>query len=495
MASGFLKFLKDADTKMDDIQHELAGDTLEIEVFRNRKGKRTGVQKQWIPPTKVPSRRNSKILNAMIKQSYPDTPARQTSAALLLEVWKDVVESTKGSNLRTFMQIFNILQKLLQAFYSNEGTLAASVTAWRKPIRDKYQDHSDIYKQSMYVLGISRERSLARREDYQNRVRASVKTRGQRIKYKLDQILSVIDTCNSSTNELDYIIAVLLCTGSRLIECIKVSEYSLVNGEPGMIKLLGVAKDRTAAKARRDEIKEDDDVIMQKSVVKPVIRLTPQRIIWMVGAIRLKWDFSALSNSQATAKVDGAVNRRLKDYFGDTDASIPTTKATTSHKLRFIYANLSYKLYGEPQQIPEGEWVRSVLAHDSGDVSLIYQQILVEVPGDKKKVVPDDVRLKLTEIQHDLKENKEEHIELKSDITEVTEALDRGIAEAQAIPLEYSSLANPKRVRLSEPKKLELLEALDHKYSDIGQRFTQKLAKKYGYGSTIIQTYWSRRRL
>jgi integrase len=486
MASAFQTFLKSLQPQIERIQMELLGYTEEKKVIKNKT-----VETTWSPPATPPKNKVSKTLNDAIKRHYPDAVIKKTSAATLLDVWKNVIQVSISQNLRMFMDIFRRLQELLEYFYTAEGTLATATTAWRKPIIKRYGEGSDIYKQSIFILGISRERSLARRAEYTAKVREATKQRGNKIKYTQEHIFSVIDACNESTNPQDFVIAVCLCTGSRLIECIKVSEYSTVSDKPQYIKLYGIAKD----KQNRNKIEDDDDdvVIVKKTIVKPVLRLSPLRIVEMVKKIREHWKLKNVDNATATSKVDSGVNRRLQDFFGHVDAAAPDTKKTTAHKLRHIYASLAYQLYGEPYGVAENEFVREVLGHDSNEVSVAYQSIVVDVPGSKRnqdRNLPSDIRYKLGELQHDLKDNEKEHQEMKGDIKNVETELNRTIAEAQMIDLQFPQFANPKRIRLSKEAKLERIAKLDKSLSDAGIHATQALFKKYGYGSSLIHDYY-----
>lgn len=476
MATAFIKLLKSAHKDLESIQMELLGYT-KVDTPTKQRGRVVGTEKKWEPPENPPKNKKSETLNEIIQSHYPEAEIRRTSAKTLLLIWNKMVSETRGSNLRSFMELFRLLQPILESFYPNESTLSTSTTAWRKPILEKFGNNSEIYKQSTYVLGISRERSLARRKEYTDKVREATRSRGKMVKYTQEQIFEVIDSCDQSSNELDYIIAVLLCTGSRLIEAIKLSAYTEAPGKPGYIKLVGIAKDRATKSAPS-----------VKSIVKPVIRLTPRRIIEMVQTIRSRWNLSFAENSAATALLDGPVNRRLADFFGETDADMPETKKTTAHRLRHIYASLSYQLYGAPEGVAENEWVREVLGHDSNEVSVAYQSVVVELPG--KKSIPSDIRYQIGELEHEAKNNKEEHAEIKKDVKEVATELNRQISNASVIDVEFPELANPKRIRLSTEAKLDRLRRLDQALHDAGIRMSQRLAKKYKFGSSTVSSYW-----
>lgn len=474
MSANLQELLEEINDDLDRVKKELDGFRYELVVTRIR-GKRDEYY-QEIAPEKKPKNRKSDIIEDLIDSYYPGTPTRNSTAQRLLEVWKTDL-SKEEYPLVNIKNTFILLQPILEALYPKMETMATSATSWRKPILEKYGRSSEEYKLSIYRLGISREESISMKVKYKENVRALVKSRGDRVKYTFQHILDVIDEAAASDHPILQIIAVLLTTGSRLIECIKVTSYELPRDEPGyMIKLSGIAKDRATSKGTTP-----------KSIVKPVIRIAPRKVIELVQNIRATFNLSLVSNAQATAKVDRSVNKMLGDLFSEVDAKLPETKRTTAHKLRFIYAQIAYHLYGKPANIPENEFVREVLGHDSGEVSLTYQQILVDFG---EVTIPSDYKVKLRELKHDTSELKKEQKEMKKDIIEVKSELNKSIDEAKKINVQFPEYVNSRRIRLSKEEKLNRLRQLDTALRNAGLPFSQKLAKKYGYGSTIIQDYW-----
>lgn len=490
MSARLFNLLKDLNDDLERIERELKGYTYELIV--TGKGRSRKEYYQEYPPEKTPRFQKSDVMEDLIDIYYPETIREEkqkqlkTSAKRLLEAWQlDFAGFKKKPSLKRMNTIFDMIQPILQVLYANENTFAVAATTWRAPIKKMFGDKSEEYKQSIYKLGISQERSIAMKQKYKEDVRQGVRTRGSRVKYSLEHILGVIDAASTSNNPVDNIIAVLLCTGSRLIECIKVSQYELVPDQADYIKLVGVAKTRTNQEGNEQEVR------VKKTIVKPVIRITPQRIIEMVQNIRAAYNLQFVSNAQATGKVNSSVNRKLKeDYFAEVDAKLPETKQTTAHKLRYLYAQIAYYLYGKPESIPENEFVREVLGHDSGEVSLTYQQILVNMG---EVIIPSDYRLKLNELRQDTNEIKQDLKETKKEIDGVKIELNKGIEKANKIHVQFPEYVNSKRLRLSTEEKMNRLRQLDQALQNAGLRVTQKLMKKYGYGSRTVQVYYNQR--
>jgi hypothetical protein len=477
MSGIFLTMLKEIQTQFDRIAKELAGYT--FKEVKEGNGKKKKLIQVEIPPTHESKFRSSNALTNLILQFYPNAEIKRTSAATLLQVWTDEVKETRNSNLRTYGQIYHLLQPLLEKFYVTESGLSSTATAWRKPIREKFGDASEIYKQSIHVLGISRERSLARRKEYTEGIRENVRKRGV-VKYTQEMILFVIDDAAASTNPIKNIVAVLLATGSRLIEVVKVSTYESVPNKPNLIKVIGVAKDR--------EVKKTN---IQKEIIRPLVRLQSDKVLELISRIRDLRDFNSMSNERASGSVNSQVNTVIADYFKDVDNEHPDSIPTTAHKLRYIWASLAFQLYGG--STPEQEWVRSMLGHDSSETSLTYTQLVVQVDSSHKLTDANSLKTMIGELEIDAKKNELEHQEIKAELSEVRSELNKGIEHAQQGVLDFPQFANPLRVRIGRDEQLELLMGLDRAFDKSGLRMVQKDAKRHRFGSTVISAYWKER--
>lgn len=463
----FLELLDDANAELEQIANELEGWT-----YIERAGRRGRTIVESIPPQGEPTRRHSDYLTGLIQEYYPNVTYNTSTAYMLFEVWKESIEAAKNRNpnINTFKAIFERLQPFLQMFYPNQNTFATSATKWRTPVKNKFGKNSDVYRQSQFILGISREESIKMKKDYTKAVRERVREGGGP-KFTLQEVYDVIDATSASSNPLDNIIAVMLAAGSRMIEVIKLSKFELYTAEPGYIKIIGLAKDRAG-----DQV--DEGVEMQ-TVIRPVVRISAELIIELVERIRTMHDFQNLSNKDATGKVNSGVNKLMKDRFKTT---------ITGHKCRYIWASVAWQLYGKG--VPQAEWVRQMYNHRSADTTLTYLQWSVLIP---KFYVPEELRARVGVLEIDTSALKKEQAELKEDLTEVQHELNRNIAEASMVQVQFPELVNPKRLRLSAQLKLERLRELDRKYNDVGIRFLQKTARQYGYGNSIILDYWKQR--
>lgn len=452
---------------------ELIANELDGWIYTEKLGKRGRSILEAVAPTEEPTRRHSNFLTSIIQAYFPEVAYNTSTAYMLLEAWNTSIKSASDNpNIKTFKAIFELLQPFLKMFYPRQNTFASSATKWRSAIKQKYKSNSEVYKQSQYILGISREESIKMKTDYTKAVRKSVREGGDP-KFTLQEVYDTIDATAASSNPIDNIIAVMLAAGSRMIEVIKLSKFELYAPQPGYIKIIGLAKDASGDKV--------DEGFEEQTVVRPVIRINPELIIELVQRIRAMRDFESLSNFKATGTVNGAVNKMIKSYF-----KLPIT----GHKCRYLWASIAWQLYGKG--VPQAEWVRQMYQHRSADTTLTYLQWNVLVP---KFYVPEELRARVGGLEVDTSALKKEQAELKEDLSEVKEELNRGIAEASMLDVRFPELANTKRLRLSNELKLQRLKQLDRKYNDIGIRLIQKTARQYGYGNRIILEYWKQRNM
>lgn len=467
-APQFLKLLEQVVENRDQVEKELDGWI--FSTVTRKRGRKLVEYQESMPPEQTPKMKHSDLIESLIETYFPNVKiSRGTSnvlrAAFISAVGKTPLPTQRQKRellLKLYLNIFELLQPLLEKLYPNRATLASISTSWRKPLKAMYGENSEIYVESIYKLGITREESIKMKTDYKKSVRKSVRESDKAPKFTLEEVYHAIDKSAVSDNPLDNIIAVQLACGSRLIEVIKISDFVPAE-DPTMIQIEKVAKDK-------------GDDVEERVFLRPVIRISAEKVIEMVEKIRSMHNFQQMSNSVATSKVISGVNKGIKQYF---------KQDITSHKCRYLYASVAWQLYGKG--VPQAEYIRALYGHRSADTTLTYLQYVVHVPGFK---LPEDLLTKVDELQIDTAAIKKEQIALKGDVQDIKKNINRDIADRSMIPVRFPEFVNPKRLRLSTAAKLQLLRELDRSFNDSGQRMTQKDAKRYGFGSSIIQTYW-----
>jgi integrase len=417
MSQTFINMMSKIMSNFDRIKKELRGSTFHK---KEQDGETIEVE---VVPAKDSFIKRSHMMSDIVFEFYPEAEILGSSASTLLKIWTDEIMTKDPADLQHAREALPLLHELLLAIYPNEGSLSSRVALWRKPIKDRFGLRSELYSLSLQGLGLTSERQRQRREDYQTAIRESVRDRKE-AGFTEGDVLRVLRVASSSSSMPENIVAVLLATGSRLIECLKISRYEEVEGHPELVRICNIAKKRDGP---------------AKPIVRPLIGLKSDAVIELVAKIRKAGGFKDMGNSKATAKVDAQVNKVATDHFGEH---------VTGHKLRHIWASLAYQKFGG--NVPEQEWLREMLGHESADTSLIYTQLIVK---------PDE------------------------------EAKGKGLE----VTVKFPQFMNPLHVRIGEEEQMKLLDELSKAYKEAGQRMLQRDAKQHRFGSVVVNKYWKRR--
>jgi integrase len=398
----------------------------------------------------------SNTLNSIIAKSYADIYNAKTTKAGLLKIWKNIIATSQnpreGSISRQWISLFETLDKVIKLLYPNEGSMEKVLTEFRRVIKEKYGATSEIYKQSIYKTGISRERSIQKRQEYADKVAAKNINRSELPAFYDDEIYKVIDENAASPNLLNNVVSVLLATGSRFIEVLKVSEYSATDKD-NYIKIKGIAKDK------------GDQGYDNKIVIRPLNRLTADQVIQLVKKIRNGLNLEG-DNRTISDRYNTQMNRIVKNLFKD--------RPITTHKLRYIASNLAYLTYS--RGAVENTFIQQYLGHTSGETTRTYQSINVKLRNAPKTNIEADA--KISELIENDKENIKQHEELKRELENLKR--DNRI---------YTEFINP-RHRTTQEQKLQKLKALWERAKKDNVSLTYNTLKKdYRYGSRIIDEF------
>jgi hypothetical protein len=267
------------------------------------------------------------------KKSY------RTPAVGLYYDWVDWVEAATADEVVAALED---VQKILIHFYGTvTNTFHAYSIKWRKPVEQKFGRHTEVYKQCIYQLGLSKKESLERRTKYAEKKQQQ--SHNPQIIATQKEVLDAISSMAASTDFASNVLAVCMATGARLIEVLKVSEFSPSDIGDNYITITGVAKN-----------------YKKKILIRPLLKIKSPQLLELIERIRSEHNFAQLSNVAAKDLVVVKINNMMKSVFPQQ----------TSRACRYMYASLAWQMYGS--HMPQQEWVRSVLGHESGDTSLIY---------------------------------------------------------------------------------------------------------------------------
>jgi integrase len=186
-----------------------------------------------------------------------------------------------------------------------------------------------------------------------------------RIQITDKQVREILHQHSASDDVFDNLIALQLATGSRFIEATRLSAFK-PSSRDGWVKIIGIAK------------KKEDNVEMER----PILGLDLEEVLEIVKKIRKELkkkypQFETLDNDDLTKLLINRVNTRIK--------KMGIEGVETSHTLRKLYANMSYKLLSqdERRKIDQHQFVQNVLGHASIDTSASYTNVKINKGGNK----------------------------------------------------------------------------------------------------------------
>ncbi len=265
---------------------------------------------------------------------------KRISAGLLL-MWCEWVESSDEDDVT---EALSSIGGILEILYPNRGTLQSTSVKWRKCIGDRFGYDTGVYKISIEKLGLPREEAIAKSAAYMAEMRSRVKKRVKQLSQQ--QVYEVIQSCAGSYEYSYNTVAVMLATGSRMVEVLKISEYSRAESED-QITIKGLAKSH-----------------VEHVIVRPLLFLKADKVLELVADIRAAKDFNSMTADQVNNSSAAAINRVMSKMF---DSS---TLEMTSHKCRYIWASIAWQLHGG--EVGQQEWVRSMFGHESADTTIAY---------------------------------------------------------------------------------------------------------------------------
>jgi hypothetical protein len=255
----------------------------------------------------------------------------------LLYTWEDwVAAATEDEILAAYIHI----QTMLKHFYPNKESFHACSIRWRKPVGIRFGKRTPIYYQALVQLGLTKEESLARREKYEIKVRQQI--RNEKYIFSAAQVYDCINKCLQVDNFGHNFVAACIATGSRMIEVAKVTDFTESAAGENYIHIEKTAKSH-----------------LRRKIIRPIIGMTSKTLLSLIEKIRSHKDFQNMTNVEVKTNVIVSSTKALKNFF-----------PLTMHKCRYIWAAMAWKLYGG--SVPQQEWVREMLGHESGDVSLTY---------------------------------------------------------------------------------------------------------------------------
>lgn len=286
----------------------------------------------------------SKYLFDEILKVYPKQK-EQTTKKLFMAVWSGTVLRCKSRDGNKFKILFEETTRIIQALYANPNSSEALFSKMRKFLIERFGENSNIYNLSTKFMGLSPEERSQRSEDYNKRVAERNEKRADLDPIHIEDVLNIVDRFKNDKDPLKRAVSVLIATGLRGIELFKISTIKKVSADE--IEVLELAKSRPGKKS-----------------IRPLLKMKADEVIEGIEFIRSNLNVSG-TNEEVENRLNQPLNRIFKKIvFG-----------MTSHKARYLYANIAFKLFAESKKIPYESYVGSILGHESAQATRSYLAI------------------------------------------------------------------------------------------------------------------------
>jgi integrase len=296
--------------------------------------------------------RLEKVLTTINKniEKKEDILFRNYKSKSLPDIWFGVIRTSPAKYSNGWRRLFIALQNLLKISYQNQNTFNTYVSKFRNSIREIH-GQGEIYKQSLYILGRSKEEADIQKRETAERVEMRNLGRFRRPYVKLSELFEKIEELKNG-NKYEKILAVMLATCSRAIEVVGLSTF-LSNKNKNKIIVRGIAKSSVVEVERDLVYLESSDVL------------------------KLVEDIRSGTTRNINPNLNKAFFKQILPLFHTAGAN-PTKDeiiylaSLTAHKCRYISANASYLLYGRPNNIPEETYIQRQLGHVSPASTKFY---------------------------------------------------------------------------------------------------------------------------
>lgn len=387
--------------------------------------------------------KNSPILNELLIKEFPDFKNYKNSKVLMIDLFDELIRDYKETDLNIWRNVFDTLNRILKALYfENEGTLAAVVNQYRNIIKKVFHDKPEI-KNMMYNIGLTKHQIEKRKADYARKVKNRNNNRNNLPVIYIEDVIDTIKKLKDDKKVHNNVVAVLLATGLRCIEILKVSE--IYEDDTDFFKFKGLAKN------------PNDESIHTRHL----LGMTNFELIQLINKIRNKLNVEG-TNTQISNRLNLALNKYFSRYF-----------PMSLHKARYIYANICFHQYGKPNNIPYETYIQDTLNHVSGETSKSYLCINLKSRDEVIQNISIDMLKMYNDALDQIKNIKQELNDLRAEYT---------------ILQKQTKIYKPeKKILLSNKDKIDMVIENIKQMKESGVFMNQKnLRSKLGIGSKFI---------
>jgi hypothetical protein len=266
----------------------------------------------------------------------------------------------ESNKFKTILELANVINTIAPQVVNKQSRAKALYGVLRKTARVRFPN-DDQGRESPEMTKIYNAMKLNKKY-YDNRralYSETIKRKNENKKrYDGKKLLNVLDSLRNSDN-IDNIILLQAASGARISEILSASGFK-PSRRLGYIEQSGILKTKD-----------------KRNIQKPLLFIKRAEFLERFANVR---------RANEDGRMISRVNKRLKQLLG-----------ITSHALRGIYADLTYRLFADPNKISQAAYVSSVLGHKPGDQETAGSYTVAFVDLDdvnKARRLPDIVRQK-----------------------------------------------------------------------------------------------------
>lgn len=313
---------------------------------------------------------------------------KRKSNGIVLAIIKKVITTIPAAELASDDYAYiEPLRQYVQTRNANNNTAAQYMSAINNVFRDQYGKGTPVHLVMQKKLQLDAERrnervlEAAKTVDKQNN--ATIDIDAGKLETFVTDLLKNSEAGGSAA-KYEKLIVAAICSGARKIELLNsnVSEFKIKNKKDDKYEFgakgdktvdiwqVGRAKDRAAMK----DAPAADEVVSGEVIHKPVIFITNKQLKQLIDDVRDDFakSISGKNNAEISNTVNKMLNTHLRKLFKGKEDIINFKGAITFHKLRKVYARVSYEQYsGKDADLTA--WITRVLGHSgSGTTAAHY---------------------------------------------------------------------------------------------------------------------------
>lgn len=436
--------------------------------------------------------KNTKLVD-QIKIAEPNLSLKSNSPTMAVKAWACFVFAQKPAP-STARKLLRLLHKLVPTLTGQDDhgyhSTVAIYTDIRNVISNTYGVKNNITLDSMTLMRANQRTYKRLMKAYNSKV--DDKNRGGQDVFEDQVIYDAIDAAANSDDWRKLATGIELASGARIGEVLSIATFKKA-AKDGYIIQTGITKQDKQVKFKRGMtdaeylrlVKEKDDAKVE-SIEKPVLHVSVDQFIAMVAELRhqLKDAIEKIRRGEMTGyQFSQAKNSQINSVV---KKMVP---GATSHTLRKIYSDLSYKLHGADSGMSHAGWLSHVLGHQRGSVRVAASYSVV---GVKTKVIsPFDKKV----VEAKLSELKSSDNSTDAQLAKLTRMVEQLNIElnnrSKSAPVQIGeTLVNvPRNVRLRDGRAAERMAVSITALKKKGVPVTAKVLRELGYGSSTISAY------